>query len=57
MKTITEILEEIDSKIEFNLNEAREAAKMSGINCPGANQPMGAADELQALKDWILEED
>ncbi len=51
--TIEEIIDYLEEQIESNKEEWLEAQKIAGVNSPGANQPLGAMDALQGLKDFI----
>ena len=55
MLTVNDILFEIVDRIHAN-KEDMENAKSAGVNLPGFNQPLGAYDELQSLKQWIVDE-
>lgn len=55
MKTVGEIIEEIDCLLVREKQFYNEAVKDGGINCYGAGVAEGALDLLKELKEFILQ--
>jgi len=56
MKTVEEILEQIEYRSEQELAEMKEIRKIAGTQCPGFNQCLGRYDELEEMREFILDE-
>jgi hypothetical protein len=49
------VIQEIDDRITRERENMSEARRYGGVNSPGFNQPLGAQDALNYLREAILE--